>query len=95
MGLMDMAKMPGNLAKLKQINDKLSAKTTVVEEDGIRVTVTGDLRVKEFAVQGVSNDLVVQKLNKALKLAQEDAAKEMQEAMGGIGGLANLLGGGK
>lgn len=90
-----MAKMPGNLAKLKQVQDKLAQKTVVVEEDGIRIVISGDQQVKEFSVQGISNDLVVQKINKALRLSQETAAKEMQEAMGGLGGLANLLGGGK
>lgn len=93
MGLMDMAKMPGNLAKLKQVQDKLAAKVVVVEEDGIRVAVSGDQQIKDFSVQGISNDLVVQKFNKALRLSQETAAKEMQEAMGGLGGLASLLGG--
>ncbi len=88
-----MAKMPGNLAKLKQIQDKVSTQRTVVEEDGIRVVVGGDLQLKEFSVQGVSNELVLQKINKGLRLSQEAAAKEMQEAMGGLGGLANLLGG--
>lgn len=93
MGIGDMAKIPGNLMKFKQVQDKLSNQLTVVEEDGIRVVASGDLQIKEFAVQGISNELVVQKINKALRLAQEGAAKEMQEAMGGLGGLANLLGG--
>ncbi len=94
-GITDMARLPGNLAKLKQVQDKISAQKTVVEEDGVRVVVKGDQQLEEFSVQGVSNDLVVQKINKALRLSQESAAKLMQGEMGGLGGLANMLGGGK
>lgn len=95
MGILDSAKQLGNLKNLRDQAMKMQAilaqKEVVVEEDGVRIVMTGDQKIKEFSIQGISNDLVVQKLNKAIRLSQEMAAKELASSGGG---LSSLLGGG-
>lgn len=91
MGILDSAKQLGDLKKLRdqamQIQKTLAQKTIVVEEDGVRVEIDGNQQIKSFSIQGISNDLVVQKLNKAIRLAQEMAGKELASQTGGLGGL--------
>ena len=70
-----------------QIQKTLASKTYQVDEDGIRIVITGDQKIVEFEIQGNSNDLVKEKLNKAIKLSQEEAAKELTSMAGGLQGL--------
>lgn len=85
------------LKKLKQLRDQamemqkvLRAETIVVEENGVRVVMTGDQQLQELSVNGEDQHKVAEVLNKALKESQKVAAKKLQE-MGG--GLTGLLGG--
>ncbi|MFC1653302.1 YbaB/EbfC family nucleoid-associated protein [Patescibacteria group bacterium] len=72
----------GDLKKLRdqaqQIQKQLSAEEVVVEEGDIKVVITGDQKIKEFSVQGVTSDQAVSVLNKAIKKSQEMAAKKLQ-----------------
>lgn len=68
----------------------LAQETIVVEENGVKVVMSGDQKVKTLEVEGEEQDKVADVLNKALKKSQEVAAKKLQE-MGG--GLSGLLGG--
>lgn len=70
-----------------QIQRQLAAEEVVVEERGVRVVMTGDQKVKELSVQGVSNQILIDVLNKALKESQKVAAKKLQQMSGGLGGL--------
>ena len=81
--MFDKAKMVAQALKVKKAVEK---ELTVVEENGIEVTISGDLKVKKLAVNGAENKMMVEVLNKAIKKSQEAAAKKMQE-MGGLGDL--------
>lgn len=64
----------------------------VIEEGDVRVVISGDQRILEFSVQGVTSDVAVTALNKAIKKSQELAAQKLQEMTGGMGGM---FGGGR
>lgn len=81
----------GDLKKMRdqalQIQGQLAAEEVVVEEQGVRVVMSGDQKIKALEVQGISNQILVDVLNKAIKKSQEIAAKKLQEMSGGLGGL--------
>jgi DNA-binding protein YbaB len=70
-----------------EMQKALSAQQIVVEEGDVRVVITGDQRITEFSVQGVTSDVAVTALNKAIKKSQEMAAQKLQEMTGGLGGM--------
>jgi DNA-binding protein YbaB len=90
-------KQAGDLAKMakqaKQMQKMLDAEEVVVEEDDIRVVITGSQKIKSFSIQGMSNDQVVEVLNKAIQRSQKAAAGKMQEMAGGLSGLMGMMGG--
>ena len=69
------------------IQRQLAAETIEVNENGIRVVMSGDQKLKSLEIDGAANQRLVDTLNKALKKSQEVAAKKMQEMSGGLGGL--------
>jgi len=82
------------LGDLKKMRDQavafqrqLAAEEVVVEEQGVRVVISGDQKIKELSVQGISNQILIDVLNKAIRCAQELAAKKLQELSGGLSGL--------
>jgi DNA-binding protein YbaB len=82
------------LKELKKMRDQavamqrsLAAEEIVVEEKDVRVVISGDQKIKELAVKGISNQVLVEVLNKAIKKSQEIAAKKLQEMSGGLSGL--------
>ncbi len=81
----------GDLNKLRQqalaMQQALSQEQVVVERDGVRVVMSGDQKVKEISVQGISNQILNDAVNEAIKKSQELAAKKLQEMSGGLGGL--------
>jgi len=81
----------GDLKKMRdqavQLQRQLAAEEVVVEEQGVRVVITGDQKIKELSIQGVSNQILIDVLNKAIHRAQELAAKKLQELSGGLSGL--------
>lgn len=81
----------GDLKKMRdqalQIQRQLAAEEVVVEEQGVKVVMTGDQKIKALEVQGISNQILVDVLNKAIKKSQEMAAKKLQEMSGGLSGL--------
>lgn len=81
--MFDKAKMMAQAYKLKKA---IEAETVEVEENGVKVIVTGDQRVKFLSVNGMENKVLVDTINKAMKKSQENAAKRMKE-MGGLEGL--------
>jgi len=81
--MFDKAKMLAQAFKLKKA---IEAESVEVEESGIKVTVTGDQKIKFLSVNGVENKILVDTINKALKKSQEMAAKRMKD-MGGLEGL--------
>lgn len=70
-----------------QMQQALASEEIVIEEGDVRVVISGDQRIMEFSVQGVSSDVAVTALNKAIKRSQELAASKLQEMTGGLGGM--------
>jgi DNA-binding protein YbaB len=72
----------GDINKLRQqamqMQQQLAQEQVVVEEGDVRVVITGDQKILEFSVQGITSDVAVSALNKAIKKSQEMAAKKLQ-----------------
>lgn len=81
----------GDLNQLRkqaqQMQQDLAAEEIVVEHGDIRVVITGDQKIKEFSVQGITSQDAIDVLNEAIKKSQELAAKKLQAMTGGLGGL--------
>lgn len=86
----------GDMNKLRQqamqMQKALAQEEIVIEEGDVRVVISGDQRIKEFSVQGITSDVAVTALNKAIKQSQELAAQKLQEMTGGLGGLMGGMG---
>lgn len=93
------------LAQLKQMRDQamaiqkqLAQEEVVIEEDNIRIVITGDQKLKSLEIDGLTNERVLELINKAIKKSQEMAAKKLAEMSGGLSGLLKgqgPLGGGQ
>lgn len=86
----------GDINKLrsqaKKMQQDLAAEEVRIERNDIVVVITGDQKIKQFSVQGITSQDAIDALNEAIKKSQELAAKKLQGMMGG--GLGNMLGGG-
>lgn len=76
----------------KQMQQELSEEEIRIEEGDILVVISGDQKIKQLSVQGISSPEVIDILNRAIKQSQELAAKKLQAMTGGLGGM---LGGGQ
>lgn len=87
----DKLKQLGELKKMRDqamaMQRQLAQEEVVVEERGVKVVMTGDQQVKKLEVKGVSNEILVDVLNKAIKKSQKLAAQKLQEMSGGLSGL--------
>ncbi len=80
-GLGDINQLRKQAAQMQQ---ELSQEQITVEEGDVKVVITGDQRIVEFSVQGISSDVAISALNKAIKNSQQMAAKKLQSmSMGG------------
>lgn len=70
-----------------EMQKALAQEKIEMEEQGIRVVMTGDQQVKEIEIEGEAQHRLVDVLNKAIKKSQEVAARKLQEMGGGLGGL--------
>lgn len=95
MGIGDTFGKLGDLNKLRQqamqMQKNLSGQQITIEENGVKIVITGDQRIVELSIQGISNEVLNDVLNKAIRKSQELAAKELMNVSGGMGGL---MGGG-
>ncbi|MEK7521607.1 MAG: YbaB/EbfC family nucleoid-associated protein [Patescibacteria group bacterium] len=80
------------LNKLRQIQNQLSRERVTVEENGVKVTLSGDLKVKELTIDGQEQKSASEVLNKAYEKTQKMVAQKMQEMGGGLQGLLGGLG---
>jgi len=92
--------MLDKLKQLKQMRDQamkvqkqLQAEEIVVERGDVRIVISGDQKIKELSVGGVSSDEVVNALNDAIKQSQQLAARKLQEMSGGLSGMMQGMGG--
>jgi nucleoid-associated protein EbfC len=81
-GLGDMNKLRQQAIQMQQ---QLAQEEIVVDEGDVHVVITGDQKIKEFSVQGITSDVAVSAINTAIKKSQELAAKKLQQ-MGGLFG---------
>lgn len=81
----------GDLNQLRkqaqQMQKQLAEEEIVIEKGDILVVISGDQKIKQFSVQGISSPEAIDALNEAIKKSQELAAKKLQEMSGGLGGL--------
>lgn len=89
MGIGDALGKLGDINKLRQqamqMQKSLSGQQITVEENGVKVVITGDQRILELEIQGLSNQVLNDVLNKAVRKSQELAAKELMNISGGQG----------
>lgn len=73
----------GDLNKLRQqatqMQAQLAQEFVTIEEGDVKVVISGDQKIVEFSVQGITSDVAVSALNKAIKKSQELAAKKLQQ----------------
>ena len=81
--MFDKAKMLAQAYKLKKA---VEAEIVEIEENGIKIRVSGDQKIKDLSINGMENKVLVEVINKAMKKSQEIAAKRMKD-MGGLEGL--------
>jgi DNA-binding protein YbaB len=82
------------LAQLKKMRDQalaiqkqLAAEEIELTEDNIHIVITGDQKFKLLEIDGLTNERVVEMINKAIKKSQEVAAKKLAEMSGGLSGM--------
>lgn len=81
----------GDLNQLRkqaqQMQKDLAAEEITVERGDIVVVISGDQKIKQFTVQGITSQDAIDVLNEAIKKSQELAAKKLQAMTGGLGGM--------
>ncbi|KKU87078.1 MAG: hypothetical protein UY17_C0030G0001 [Candidatus Beckwithbacteria bacterium GW2011_GWC2_47_9] len=82
------------LAQLKKMRDQamaiqkqLAQEEIEINEDNIRIVISGDQKIKLLEIDGLTNDRVVEMINKAIKKSQEVAARKLAEMSGGLSGI--------
>lgn len=89
--MFDKFKQLGDLKKMRdqamEMQKALAQEKIEVEEQGIKIVMTGDQRVETIELDGETDHRLIDVLNKAIKKSQEVAARKLQEMSGGLGGL--------
>ena len=89
--MFDKIKQLGQLKKMRDqamaIQKQLAAEEMVIEEDGVKIVISGDQKLKSLEIDGMTNDRVLDLINKAIKKSQELAAKKLAEMSGGLTGM--------
>ena len=82
------------LAQLKKMRDQamaiqkqLAQEEIEINEDNIRIVISGDQKIKLLEIDGLTNDRVVEMINKAIKKSQEVADRKLAEMSGGLSGI--------
>lgn len=88
-GLGDIKKMRDQAMAMQRA---LSLEEVVVEQNGIRVVMSGDQKIKELVIDGAQDNRVMNAIQEAIRRSQEIAARKLTEMSGGLSGL---MGGGQ
>ena len=75
-----------------QIQRQLQAEEVEVEKNGVKITISGDQKLRSLETNGKSDKDIMDAVNESIKKSQEIAAKKLSEMQGGLSGL---LGGNK
>lgn len=78
-------------AKMAMLQMKIKNKKIEVVEGNVKVTVTGDGKLKQLTVDGKDAGEVVKAINQAINKAQAFAAEEMKGAMGDLSQLLSSM----
>ena len=100
--MLSMMKQAASMKKeMKKIQKQLESQSVTYENGGIEVVARGDMSIVSITISDETladakperlNRLLVQVVNGALKSAKKEAAEKMAAAMGGAGGLGDMLG---
>jgi DNA-binding protein YbaB len=89
--MFDKIKQLADLKKMRDqamaIQKQLAQEEIEINEDNIRIVISGDQKLKTLEIDGLTNDRVLELINKAVKKSQEMAAKKLAEMSGGLSGL--------
>lgn len=66
---------------------ELKAEKVTVEENDVRVVMSGDMKIQELETGQADSAILVEVLNKAIKRTQEVAARKLQEMGGDLSSL--------
>lgn len=69
----------GTLIKLKQMQNQLAKERVEIEENGVKVVVSGEMKIKQLQTNGQPDDKIAEAVNKAMERAQKMSAGKMQE----------------
>ena len=87
MGVGDAFKNLGDMNKLRQqamqMQKNLAVQQITIEENGVKIVISGDQKILVLEVQGLSNQVLTDVINKAIRKSQELAAKELMNVSGG------------
>ena len=89
--MFDKVKQLGQLKKMRdqamKIQKQLAQEEIEINEDGIKIVITGDQKLKSLEIDGMTNIRVLELINKAIKKSQQMAAKKLAEMSGGLSGM--------
>ena len=83
-GLGDINQMRKQAMELQK---QLASEKVEVDENNVRVVMSGEQKILELEINDASDDTVKEKINKAIKQSQELAAKKLSSMTGGLQGL--------
>jgi DNA-binding protein YbaB len=87
----DKFKQLGELKKMRDqamaIQKQLAAEIIEFDENGIKLSISGDQKLQSLEIDGMANTRVLEVVNKAIKKSQEMAARKLSEMSGGLTGL--------
>lgn len=69
------------------IQRELAKEKTEVEEDGVKVIITGDQKIEALEIDGEQKERIINVVNKAIKKSQKAAAQKMAQMSDGLSGL--------
>lgn len=89
--MFDKVKQLGQLKKMRDqamaIQKQLAAEQIEINENGVRVVISGDQKLQTLEIDGMQNVRVLEAINKAVKKSQELAARKLAEMSGGLTGM--------
>ena len=74
--MMDKVKMMADAYRLRQAIEALIIE---FEENGIKITIGGDLQIKKISLNNVEHNVLKDAINKAIRKAQESQVLKMKE----------------
>ena len=89
--MFDKVKQLGQLKKMRdqavRIQKQLKEEKIELIENGVRIIITGDQKIKLLEIDGIEDNRIADVINKAVKKSQKAAAKKLQEMSGGLSGM--------